>query len=134
MWQLTTAALGKRVHRYSRDTFFICQNTESCIVEASRLWGGRKLGMHLQKMKLSETSGGRGIDHPTASLSPCPLQSRMSRRPLCLMHHRPACLLAQLCQTLCDPMDCSPPCSSVPGLLQATILEWVAISFSGGSL
>ena len=32
--------------------------------------------------------------------------------------------------TLCDPMDCSPPGSSVPGILQARILEWVAVSFS----
>ena len=31
---------------------------------------------------------------------------------------------------LCDPMDCSPPCSSVHGILQARILQWVAISFS----
>ena len=36
----------------------------------------------------------------------------------------------QLCPTLCDPMDCSPPGSSIPGILQARILEWVAISFS----
>ena len=39
-------------------------------------------------------------------------------------------LVAQLCLTLCDPMGCSPPGSSVPGILQARILEWVAISFS----
>ena len=32
--------------------------------------------------------------------------------------------------TLCDPMDCSPPGSSIHGILQARILEWVAISFS----
>ena len=36
----------------------------------------------------------------------------------------------QLCPTLCDPRDGSPPGSSVPGILQARILEWVAISFS----
>ena len=36
----------------------------------------------------------------------------------------------QLCPTLCDPRDSSPPGSSVPGILQARILEWVAISFS----
>ena len=36
----------------------------------------------------------------------------------------------QLCPTLCDPMDGSPPGSPVPGILQARILEWVAISFS----
>ena len=36
----------------------------------------------------------------------------------------------QLCPTLCDPIDGSPPGSSVPGILQASTLEWVAISFS----
>ena len=38
--------------------------------------------------------------------------------------------VAQSCPTLCDPMDCSPPGSSVHGILQARILEWVAISSS----
>ena len=38
-------------------------------------------------------------------------------------------LVPQLCPTLCDPMDCNPPGSSVHGILQARILEWVAISF-----
>ena len=37
----------------------------------------------------------------------------------------------QLCLTLCDPIDGSPPGSSIPGILQARILEWVAISISG---
>ena len=37
------------------------------------------------------------------------------------------------CPTLCDPMDYSPPGSSVHGILQARVLEWVAISFSRGS-
>ena len=36
----------------------------------------------------------------------------------------------QSCPTLCDPKDGSPPCSSIPGILQARTLEWVAISFS----
>ena len=40
--------------------------------------------------------------------------------------------VAQLCLTLCDPVDYSPPGSSVHGVLQARILEWVAISFSKG--
>ena len=38
--------------------------------------------------------------------------------------------VAQLCLTLCDPMDCSLPGSSIHGILQARVLEWVAISFS----
>ena len=46
---------------------------------------------------------------------------------LCLI----CCVLcAQPWPTLCDPMDCSPPGSTVHGILQAGILEWVAISFS----
>ena len=43
------------------------------------------------------------------------------------------CSVAKLCLILCDPMDCSPPGSSVHGILQARILEWVATSFSRGS-
>ena len=39
----------------------------------------------------------------------------------------------QSCPTLCDPMDCSPPGSSVHGILQTWILEWVAMPFSRGS-
>ena len=38
--------------------------------------------------------------------------------------------MLQSCPTLCDPIDGSPPGSSVPGFLQARTLEWVAISFS----
>ena len=46
-----------------------------------------------------------------------------------------ACLHAQLlsCVSLCNPMDCIPPGSSVPGISHARILEWIAISYSGGS-
>ena len=36
----------------------------------------------------------------------------------------------QSCPTLCDPIDGIPPGSTIPGILQARILEWVAISFS----
>ena len=42
-------------------------------------------------------------------------------------------LVAQSCLTPCNPMDCSLPGSSVHGILQARILEWVAISYSRGS-
>ena len=38
--------------------------------------------------------------------------------------------VAQSCPTLCDPMDCSPPGSSVHGIFQARVLEWVAITVS----
>ena len=45
-------------------------------------------------------------------------------------HHAAAAKSLQSCLTLCDPTDSSPPGSSVPGILQARTLEWVAISFS----
>ena len=44
-----------------------------------------------------------------------------------------ASLVAQSCLILCDTMDCSPPGSSVLGIFQARILEWITISFSKGS-
>ena len=43
--------------------------------------------------------------------------------PIVCMHAKSL----QLCPTLCDPMDCSPPCFSVHVILQARILEWVAV-------
>ena len=48
---------------------------------------------------------------------------------LCVCVHVPA----QSCLTLCDSMDCSPPGSSVHGILQARILEWVAMPSTRGS-
>ena len=48
----------------------------------------------------------------------------------------PVCVcvcVAQLCPTVCNPMDCSLPGSSVHGILQARILEWIAVPFSRGS-
>ena len=50
--------------------------------------------------------------------------------------HMHACMLSRFSHarfTLCDPMDCSPPGSSVHGILQARILEWVPMPSSGGS-
>ena len=46
--------------------------------------------------------------------------------------HYMLALVTQSCLTLCDPRDCRPPCSSVHGIFQARILEWVAIPFSKG--
>ena len=58
--------------------------------------------------------------------------------PVCLSTYLPAIsvcarVLSLSCVWLCDPLDCSPPGSSVRGILQARILEWVAISSSRGS-
>ena len=50
------------------------------------------------------------------------------------VHAAAAAKSLQSCPTLCSPIDGSPPGSSVPGILQAIILEWVAISFSNACM
>ena len=63
---------------------------------------------------------------PTSCPDPLPVLSFLvAPHTHTLMH---ACML-----TLCNPMDCSPPVSSVRGILQARTLEWVAISSFRGS-
>ena len=68
-----------------------------------------------------------------------PRSSTLSSLPFSLpkTHQSPACVhvrsVTQSCSTLCDSIDCSPPGSSVHGIFQASILEWVAISYSRGS-
>ena len=55
--------------------------------------------------------------------------SGASRKVCCSDDHVSPCMCAKLlqsCPTLFDPMDCSPPSSSVHGILQASILEWIA--------
>ena len=66
--------------------------------------------IHTQAIKLLQISSGIREQHP----SPCWWW----------------CSFSKSCVTLCDPMDCSPLGSSVHGILQARLLEWVAISFS----
>ena len=60
---------------------------------------------------------------PSLAVSPGPL-------PICLPS--PPRLVPRSCLTVCDPMDCRPPGSSAYGILQVSIVEWVAISFSKG--
>ncbi|CAI9161698.1 unnamed protein product [Rangifer tarandus platyrhynchus] len=50
----------------------------------------------------------------------------------CLLVSFHTCVCAQFCPTLCDSMDYSPPDSSIHGIFQARILEWVTISSSRG--
>ena len=59
----------------------------------------------------------------------CKFSSVLLRFCVCVCAHARVhvhiCSVAQSCQTLCNPMDCSPPCSSVYGIFQARILEWL---------
>ena len=65
-------------------------------------------------------------------------KERSSKSPILLctinkVFYESEVLVIQLWPTLCSPKDCSPPGFSVHGILQARILEWVAIPFSSGS-
>ena len=72
-------------------------------------------------------------DHYISILSGFPLRRQVPPRPCIKLNVWMWKLVTQSSLSLCDPMDCSPPGSSVLGLLQARVLEWVAISFSRGS-
>ena len=112
--------------------------------------------IHLHTHHLWSSPGGRGLQselvftehlqclgrwYPRASTRVLPAPCSAGRYPPSCSTHLSSrnrepvvcVLVAQLCLTLCNPNDCSPPAFSVHGILQARILEWVAISFSRGS-
>ena len=67
--------------------------------------------------------------HIQPAIFPLPLTSCISQDGLVTL----VVVVAQTCLTLCNLIDCAPPGSSIPGILQARILEWIAIPFSRGS-
>ena len=85
--------------------------------------------------KLNFKSHPRYSGQIASSRDPPPRSSAWLNLPVSLLqtHTHTHTHVAQSCPTLCDPMDCSPPGSSVHGISQAWILEWVAVSFSRGS-
>ena len=105
----------------------------------------RSVGKHAEMTKVRS---GPSVGHEVPLLreappSPqsCSLRVRGAPRvDRCLGDNQPwlgfpgLCQVASVLQTLCDPLDCSPPGSSVHGILQARTLESIAISSSRGSL
>ena len=78
---------------------------------------------------------GNALEATGHRLKPCGYYGLHRKGPIDLEKYKPDqgtiwSEVAELCPTICDPMDCSPSGSSIQGILQATILEWVAISFS----
>ena len=76
-----------------------------------------------------------GIEPGSPALQANSLPTELQGKPIHGLRHveTSQVLVAQSCPTLRNPMDCSPPGSSVHGILQARILEWVAIPFFRGS-
>ena len=98
-------------------------NLDTCLSGSShKRWAADTCTSSFQRDVVDlEQVGGR-------SLEKCSLASPVSEED-CI---QPLCVCAQSCPTLWDPMDCIPPGSSVHGILQARILEWVAVPFSRG--
>ena len=94
-------------------------------------------------MKLPRQEYWSGLPFPPAGNLPLlgikPMSPALQAVSLPLCHHGSLyvpllpLLSPQSCPTLCNPIDCSPPGSSVHGILQARILEWVAMPSSKGS-
>ena len=100
-------------------------------------------GMHLTGSSCDQTQPGHVQAASKMTLSKADTSSGARKTVLltikCNLHHSTirskACVCAkslQSCPTLCDPMNCSPPGSSVHGILQARILEWVDMPSSRG--
>ena len=73
---------------------------------------------------------GEGHDKNWLEPRQIPLPLDLELHYTLIIIHCCCCLVAKSYPTLCDSMDCSPPCFSVHGISQVRILEWVAISFS----
>ena len=96
----------------------MCKNGGRC-VGGDFTFGSRNRGQPLRKAVLSRREG----------ISPV----ESSTWPTWLLDPSMKVLVTHSCLTLCHPMDCSPPGSSVHGIFQARILEWASISLSRGS-
>ena len=113
---------------------------QEALAQTSWLWGFPSGGPSDRAPLWPGTSVQGGIcegngDEGLSGLSPTCWQDCLSERGFCTLVMMCCCYCSvlQLCSTPCNPKDCSLPGSSVHGISQARILEWVAILFPRGS-
>ena len=94
-----------------------------------RLLLGRKAKTHLHIKKQRYHFTNRGPYRQSYGFSSSHVESDMECDSL-FLKKVVYVLVTQSCPTLCDPTDCSPPGFSIHGIIQARILEWIAIPFS----
>ena len=100
-----------------------------------KYWPLRQPSFPAVRRPVSLCSGGQRERSPVAVKKTDFGSERFRSRPtsVVILHVKVSVLVTQLYSTVCIPMDCIPPGSSVHGIFQARILEWVAIPFSRGS-
>ena len=114
----------------------ICYNTASLVPFSFWLSGMWDLNVLLLLLLLSHFSCVRLCVTPETAAHQAPPSLGFSRQehwsglPFPSPVHETESEVTQSCPTPSDPMDCSPPGSSVHGIFQARVLEWVAIAFS----
>ena len=119
-WELTICNVRKAIvfnHPLGRLEEYVCYLMHEC---AHRRAGGKEMAALWMGQELGSIYRQAGWSSRRQSLPEATCQETVAAAAKSL----------QSCPTLCDPIDGSPPGSSVPEILQARILEWVAISFS----
>ena len=127
---LTTIAWKQKVKLKSLSHVWLC-NPMDCSLTGSSIHGI----FQARILEWVAISFSRGSSQPGVRTQVFCILGRLftiwgTRETLQLHAPAAAAKSLQLCPTLCDPRDGSPPGSAVPGILQARTLEWVAISFS----
>ena len=123
-WQATVHGVAKAGHNWlNHHTFYIwCATTGICSTLSTKFHQHRCIGLRFLKIK---------DKMKTATYQLRTGKEKQTSTPFTIGLH--ACSVAPVVSDSCNPMDCSLPGFSVHGVLQASILEWVAISFSRGS-
>ena len=104
------------------------QSARTLIPGQEMLWGPGADGDPREGLR------GQGLPSWLGNALPWAIQRKPHEVGIALgLKYEHACSVDQLCPTLCDPMDCSPPGSCVHEIFVARILDWVAVSFSRGS-
>ena len=122
-----SGSVGKRIHLQ-------CKRGADSILGSGRSPGGHWTHSSISACRIPWTqepgriqpTGSQRVGHAEVSEHTC-------MHYIACFRYESESEVAQSCPTLCDPMDCSLLGSSIHGIFQARILEWVAISFSNGS-
>ena len=131
-WENFNKNSPKKTYRWLTNTLKDAQHhslSEKC--ESKPQWGTiSRQSEWLQSKSLQAINAGKGVEERNPLTLLVGMQTSTAAMENSVAAAAAAAKLLQSCPTLCNPIDGSPPGSTIPGILQARTLEWVAISFS----